>query len=438
MSLPRSFLDRFAISRSVVATIAGLGACCVAACTPVSREHPLAAEVRLAPRADFPVYDGDAAIDPLTGHVRARWRISFVQQGRQADTARLLLNGGFTVSSVTGPAVMSYSSAIVSGDRLVTVLLSPRARGAATSLEIAYDGVLVAPGDSINGISSTWIELSLDSYWHPVFDDYGQRITGTARLTLPRAFRVAGSGTFARVADSTLVLTDRVPLLDLPFSGSPEMESADSLGTHVEYVGARTSLVGRLLATTESCSAYLNGLYGKPDSLPVRTMVLAPRTGPGYARKNYIVITQVDTSSVGLSRFVCHELAHYWSLRANSSGPENWLNEGFAEFISAQFVRATFGAKAYNEIVTQWRTQSERQPAVWTPTSTRRPSAGISYRKAPFLLTQLEARAGPERMQRILTRYMTEAVTTTSALLDVVRAESGEETATWFRDLLGR
>jgi hypothetical protein len=384
------------------------------------------------------VYDGDVAIDPGTGRVRARWRIDFVRQGRQADTLRVILNGGFTVTDVGGLGVTSSSSTLNDGNRVVTVPLAPHGRGDASWLGLAYEGVIAPPTDGINGISPNWVELSLDSFWQPIFDDFGQSITGRVRITLPPHFVLAASGSFERVGDSTLILTSRVPLHDIAFSGSPSLVSADSVGTRVFYTGERKPIVGRLLATTEACSAYLNGLYGVREAIPPRSMVLAPRIGPGYARKNYIVVTQIDTAPVGVSRFVCHELAHFWSNRANSSGPDNWLNEGFAEFVSGQFVRATLGSSAYESIVTQWRTVGAGQPAVWTPTSTRRPAMLVSYRKAPYLLTQLESHVGTELMQRILTRYMTEPVRTTTELLAEVEQVAGKDAEVWFRDLLAR
>jgi hypothetical protein len=237
--------------------------------------------------------------------------------------------------------------------------------------------------------------------------------------------------------NGTITIDARVPLIDLPFSASPALTSQASGGTRVYFTGLKPALVEPVLRTSEDCASYLNGLYGSADSLPARTMVLAPRTGPGYARKNYIVITNVDTTRVGLARFVCHELAHFWSIGANSGGPDNWLNEGFAEFISAQYVRTRISAAAYDTIVTQWRTMGERQPPVWTDTATRRPSAMISYRKAPYLLTQLEARIGAEKMQRALGRYMTESIRTTPELLTMIGQVTDSATAGWFRDLLG-
>lgn len=143
-------------------------------------------------------------------------------------------------------------------------------------------------------------------------------------------------------------------------------------------------------------------------------LVLAPRTGPAYARRNYIVLTNAASAPPAVLRgYICHEFSHFWSIAANSSGPENWLNEGMAEYVSSRYVRSTFGQAAYDSIVVRWRSMCAGQPPIWTPQSTRRPSAMVSYREAPYLLSRLEERIGRDRMDEFLRRYMVQRIRTT-------------------------
>jgi aminopeptidase N len=197
--------------------------------------------------------------------------------------------------------------------------------------------------------------------------------------------------------------------------------------------------VGRVLQTAAACAAYLDERYGAREKLPHVKIVLAPRNGPGYARTNYIVITDVaKLPPDALSRFLCHELAHFWSSGAIASGPENWLNEAFAEFVALRYVRSVHGQEAFDRIMNQFRTISEKQPAVWTPTGTARPSGMVAYRKAPYLLHRLEERLGTEVMDRILARRMSERVTTTRTLLTLVAEVAGREHSDWFASELGK
>ncbi|HJQ26022.1 MAG TPA: M1 family aminopeptidase, partial [Blastocatellia bacterium] len=168
--------------------------------------------------------------------------------------------------------------------------------------------------------------------------------------------------------------------------------------------------------------------------LPAVRLVLAPRSGPGYARRNYIALTDAGAvPPAALGGYICHEFAHFWSSAANSSGPENWLNEAMAEYVSSRYVRATFGQAQYDSVVARWQKMSAGQPPIWTPESTRRPSAQVSYRKAPFLLSRLEERIGAQKMDQFLQRYMVHRIPTTAQLLAALDDVAGPETAAWFR-----
>jgi aminopeptidase N len=357
---------------------------------------------------------------------------------RYTDSASFLLNDGLAISRIGGRDVLGYSEGKpADGMRRVVVRFAKRAAAdSVTEIELTYAGVLNLPSDSINSVRPQWVELGLDSFWHPVFEDFTQSITASVRLEMPPEFTVVASGGVEKTG-GTFTLTNHIPLIDIAFAAAPGFQRADAKRVSVYHVGAPPDMVSKVLETTSSCGAYLDKNYGAKSPLPHVKMVLAPRGGPGYARKNYIVITATaDIAPVPLQRYVCHELAHHWSAGAVSSGPENWLNEAFAEFVSARYVRSVSGADAYATIVAQWREQSEGQPPVWKPDLVRRPTARTAYRKAPYLLSRLEERVGTAAMDRILVRFMTEPLRTTPAVLEMIGQVAGAEVATWFREQL--
>ncbi len=235
------------------------------------------------------------------------------------------------------------------------------------------------------------------------------------------------------------MLTTGIPLIDIAFSASPSFSHTDAPNTSVFWTRPDSPTVARVLESAESCRRYLNTRYGASDSLPSTRLVLAPRTGPAYARRNYIVLTDAaSTPAPALGGYICHEFAHFWSSAANSSGPENWLNEAMAEYVSARYVRAIFGQAQYDSVVARWQRMSAGQPPIWTPQAVRRPSAQVAYRKAPFLLSRLETRIGADKMERFLQRYMVERIRTTPELVAALEDIAGPETASWFREELAR
>jgi hypothetical protein len=414
----------------------GLAAVLASGCA--RRPHALAGPLP-AVRSGIASYDGVVKIDPNAGAIDARWRIAVSAEALRGDSATFLLNEGLAVSRLGGADVVGYSRTTESGTAHLTVRFAPAVRTrAVATMEIAYAGRPVFSEDSINGIRPNWVELGLDSYWHPVVEGLTQSIVARVRIVLPPPWTLVASGQVARHGD-TLALANDVPLIDVALSASPAFRRDGDAQVGVHSTGREAALVPKVLATARSCKRYLDARYGVSTPLPPAEIVIAPRGGPGYARKNYIVITRVaDTATVALQRFLCHELAHFWSSGAVAAGPENWLNEAFAEFVSARYVREVSGEAAYQGIVANWRERAGNTPPIWTPAATKRPGPRVAYGKAPLLLHRLEERVGTPTMDRILARFMTEPIRTTERLLAMVGEVAGGDTAGWLRDELAR
>lgn len=389
--------------------------------------------------ADVAAYDGDVAIDPQSQKLRARWSILFLADSATTDSVVFLLNRGLVVSRVSGHSVVGYAARPRDEEQTITVRFAPRlAVGTEGRIDLEYAGVVVFGSDSINRIASTWVELGLDSYWFPLFADYGKRINAHLQIDLLPGWNAVASGSITRNGNR-LALASGIPLIDIAFAASPVFSRSDGPNSSVFWVHADSATVERVLKTAESCRRYLNDRYGNSDSLPAVRLVLAPRTGPAYARRNYIVLTDAASAPAPiLGGYICHEFAHFWSSAANSSGPENWLNEGMAEYVSSRYVRATYGQARYDSTVARWQRMSAGQPAIWTPQYTRRPSAQVAYRKAPFLLSRLEERIGANKMDRFLQRYMVERIRTTPQLIAALEDVAGVEAALWFSAELAR
>lgn len=392
-----------------------------------------------ATSADVAVYNGDVEIDPQSQKLSARWSIRFLADSASTDSVVFLLNRGLALSRVSGLNVAGYAARPGEDEQAVTLRFAPHlAVGREGRIDLEYAGTPVFGSDSINRIAPTWVELGLDSFWFPLFAGYNKRITAKVEIGLPSGWSAVASGNITHHGNR-LELVTGIPLIDIAFSASPAFRHADTRSSSVFRVRADSSTVTRVLETAESCRRYLNDKYGSSDSLPAVRLVLAPRTGPAYARRNYIVLTEVASAPAPvLGGYLCHEFAHFWSSGANSSGPENWLNEGMAEYVSSRYVRATYGQAQYDSIVRRWQGMSAGQPPIWTPQSTRRPSAVVAYRKAPFLLSRLEERIGAEKMDQFLQRYMKERIRTTPQLIAAIRDVAGAETASWFSAELAR
>ena len=407
------------------------GSACAHAGSPTSSASPSA-------RPGVAAYDGVVTIDPVRGTLRARWRIALAPTALVGDSAIFLLNDALVVARVAGPSVVGFDRTAKSDLQRIVVQFQAHARTRASNeVEIEYAGTPSFSSDSINGLRRDWVELGLDSFWQPIIEGYAESVVARARIVLPSGWAMAASGRVTRAGD-TLVLSNDVPLIDVAFTAAPLLRRLAEGDVAVHYVDSADALVPKVQRTATSCARYLGARYGAAAPLPPVDIVVAPRGGPGYARKNYIVVTRVvDTATVALQRFVCHELAHYWSTGAVASGPENWINEALAEFVSARYVREASGDSAYHTVVASWRERSTNAPPIRTPGATARPGPRVSYAKAPLLLHRLEERVGTATMDRILVRYMGDpTLRTTERLAGMVGEVAGAETERWLRTQL--
>jgi hypothetical protein len=379
-------------------------------------------------------YQGAVSVAPASRRLEATWDIRLTELDAARDSVVFLLNAGFDLAEVTGAGVRSVNSRVEDDLREISIHFdTSRTISARRVIRIRYAGAPKFSTDSINSIGSTWAELALDSFWLPIMSDFAHTLTARIRLKLPADWQVASSGRVTRSSNGVEV-NQAVALVDVPFVASPQLQQFGDARVTIFHTGADSTRLAQVQRAATRCADHLDARFGGAYPLPPVSIVLAPRSGPGYARKNFIVITQLrDTASAPLTYFLCHEVSHFWSSGGNASGPENWINEGFAEYVAGREVGVQFGDAAFAKILGNWKSGAEGQPPVWNATLTKRPSERVAYRKAPALLAELEARIGSETMERFLRDVLRDRLGTTTEVLTVLRRDAGEETADWFR-----
>ncbi|MDP2497422.1 MAG: hypothetical protein Q8W44_05435 [Candidatus Palauibacterales bacterium] len=388
-----------------------------------------------------PVYRGTADVDLASGSVEARWTIRFVADSSRRERATFLLNRGVEVTRLTGSAVdtfrLRHFEQAPQFRRLTVDLDDVVEPGSTVVLNIAYGGQLRIPDGGINRIDSSWVELGADAGWHPLFLPLNRELRADVRVGLPDGWSVVASGSVSAV-DEGYRIRNTLGLPDIAFAASPAMDTASADRFTVYHRGADSLRVRRSLAAASWAASYLNRRFGRRDSLTSAKLVIAPRDGPSYARKNYLVsaLGSELPSERELIRHYCHELSHFWSTDAEPASPHNWLNESFAELVAGNCVRERHGAAAYDSVLTDWRSGAEGLPPVWTPGESGRPPARVSYDKGPLLLHRLEGRVGEETFDRFVTRYMVRRVETTPELLSILEEVAGEDARMWLVEAL--
>lgn len=395
-----------------------------------------------APMPGHPVYEATVRPDVEAGTLSAEWRYRFIVDERSAESVILLLSGHMDVERVAGDAVHGHRvepfAGIPEWNQVVVELDSTVRTGEEVEVTIAYSGTPSFPPSGINSLTAAWVELNVDSGWHPFFATFDQLMTGVLRVQLPAHWGVVASGD-SEFDGGVHVVRNAVPQLDVAFSAAPALDSLPAQGFTIFHRDADSVRVATALETATACAAYLNERYGDEEPLSDVRLVLVDRASSAYSRKNYITLSQFDPQdSVATSRFICHELAHRWSWGAGPLGPDHWLTEGFAEYVAARFVRHRFGEATFDSLIARWDERSRAMGPVWTPDMQGRGPDLLLYRKAPVVLSRLEERIGPAMFDRFLERYMTGPSRTTPELLDDLEEIAGVEARAALVGELGR
>lgn len=388
-------------------------------------------------------YQADAHIDVAAGTIEVAATLHLPVQAAVRDTIQLLLNRGLTIHELSGEDVRSHRAApfelVPSWNRITIELNEPLAPGSIRTLRIRYGGRLDLPPNGSNGVLPGRVELGLDSQWFPTPARLDHELEGELRLSLPQGWQVVASGGTVRSDGNDQVIRTVVPQIDVAFFATTALRQVKGKRFTVFYNRAADHTVAATLDAVESCVAYLDARFGSRNPFPGGQVVIADRPGTGYARKNYIVLSDAGLDSTrSLHNFACHEISHYWTSLTAAMTADYWLSETMAEYAAAMYLREKDSQAAFDRRRAIWEEGGRSAGPVWTPAMTERQSSQVAYRRGPLLLAQLEERIGPEQFGRFIDGYLVQGIHTTAPLLDHLAAVAGEESAAWFRAELAR
>lgn len=383
-------------------------------------------------------YDGDVKIYPASGIIEAELQIDLPHAG---DNVAFLLSSAFVIDAIEGPDVRAYGSEVMAPgaawDR-VTVQLNPGRESPRTKLRFAYSGAPTMPENGINQISRDWIELSVDSAWHPIIETLDQQFVVDLRFDAPNGERwsFVGSGNAQRTPGGWHYIND-VLQADIAFVLAQDLSQTQKDGFTVYHRSESSDDIETVLSAAAACREYLDARYGAERRLPDGRFVVPDREEGGYARKNFVALTRIaGRNDVQLTEFLCHELAHFWSSGAEPLTVENWLNESFAVFMAALAVREMYGVESFTRLLEDWKDRSQGQGSIWTIGNQKRRSYEVNYKKGPLALHRLMQRIGHGAMARLLVEYANRPVNTTPDLLQTLEGVADPGARRWFTAVL--
>jgi hypothetical protein len=396
-------------------------------------------------------YSLNVRLDPSSSRIDAKARI------RHAPGMCFYLNGDLTIRSITANGrslpfhrlpeeVLPYSVG-------TAVLIEEEFQG---DIHLEYGGTLTQVINGVNMVQADLVELALYAAWYPAFAG-GPLFEYELQVGIPQNYLSTGNG----VVDRQVGNGDRHlrrwrspgPCSDIVLIASPYLRSAnrEHLGTRIEaffrkipeeYIAAKgDSLVKAVRRLSE--------LYGPPQITGLLRYVYSPRDGWGYSRMPLIVVPEDYALSIldqafGQARDLhgaCHELAHFWWMIADTSTPDDWINEGLAEY-SAFRLSEEFHGEAFADILVQEYREHAGASQTGTPIVATTGSSDDRYvnryEKTALIYIEARRRYGQESLDHLFRALYTMFAGTRGATTDRFLEEAERQLGSEARDFLHR
>jgi hypothetical protein len=331
--------------------------------------------------------------------------------------------------------------------------------GEVEQLQISYRGKLAEPVSGINMINADLVELAYYATWYPVFQNVIGGYTFEMDVELPAAFQSTTNGLLQARREEGGRTRSRWrsygPVGDVVLVASPHLSyaqsEADMLRIEMYSYRLPAEAMDALLAGMIDGVARLSDWYGAPRVPGLLRFVYSPRHGWDYSRAPLFIVSE-DRAREQLAapggeprvfHSNCHEMAHFWWAIADTSTPDDWINEGLAEFSAFRLSRERYGEERAAQLLETYRSHA-RQSATETPiaeTETESPDRQVNrYEKTTLMFLAAQQRFGQAPLDqlcaRLFARFGTTGGATTNRFLEEAEACMGQAAAAFFREHL--
>ncbi len=382
---------------------------------------------------------------------------------QQPPSSRFYLQKGFTLrqATVEGRAVKFHtdSSAARSmfaqlGTPTVVEAENPR------QLYLKYDGEIKEAIWECNMMGPDLVELALYSAWFPLFEGW-KEFSFEMEANTPASYQATTNSQLQKqwkeLGRTVTSWTSYAPGIDMVLFASPRLHEqkggSKDFQAEVYYDRLSPDVMKTMLERLLKAKERLSSLYGPPQVKGMLRLVYSPRNGQGYSRIPLIIVSEERTKQ-SLSeqlgeardfRHNCHELAHFWWILADPNTPDDWINEGLAEFSAFRISEEIFG-KGFAEMrlgdYRQNASESKTSEAI-AETEQSSPDREVNrYDKTALMFLEAQRRFGAEPLDKVLRalylRFAGNHQATTALFLDEVERQMGKEAQTFFHETLYR
>ncbi|HMQ05769.1 MAG TPA: M1 family aminopeptidase [Saprospiraceae bacterium] len=370
----------------------------------------------------LPFYDVKAGIMLETGTIEIDLKMTIPYHEIHDKTISFLLSSAAKISSIGGSQLKEYHiNEAGPGINIYTFQFDSDIESV-TSIELSY--TLTIPDDhQVNRISNEWIELNVDSFWHPVMTTF-PRFHYSLELYLDHSFQILTGDKISSSEDTPNLrsIHSGFPRFDISFASAQNFHSIEGKYARVYSINEDPGTLDSLLLLADQALEFLLEYTGMiKDFESKRIVVVSPRKEVGYARENYVVLSKIEGMDIiNLSIFLAHEFSHYWFSNTNPNTPDYWLDEAFAEFCAMIFTRQTFGQQAYDDNLKNKKQHVKADPNTLASYENR-PSHVALYYTGPIILHHFENYLGRDNFQLLIREMIAHIISTTDSLMVLIR-----------------
>ena len=393
-------------------------------------------------------YSGRVSLYPA-GSLRAQLSINFTAAEEDMKSVELYLNDGLQITALKCALCRSFKAdrarkgALPGFDfsmPLVATFRRPLRRNQSVRFEIEYRGRPTPPSEDSNRFSPKWVELNLESLWFPL--EAGERaFRSDLRIELPADYGFTANGEVGG-ASGHWHLQQRAGSDDIVLVAAPHLhrQAVRSNGlTFTLYSGDETSpqQSQQIAAIAERMLRMFGQWFGQAAQKSM-SLVLNPRREVSYSRVGFISLNMPAGSDADNHFYstLSHEIAHFWWRGAPTDTWENWLNEGFAEYSSLMYARATRGEQEFQERIAGLRERTKNRPPIWGLDRHSRDAYPVLYLKGALCLYELEQRVGRQQFLKVLAAFAPQSAKSTQKFLQLLKEQvSGQASEDFERSL---
>lgn len=329
---------------------------------------------------------------------------------------------------------------------------------------IHYSGKIIPENfpktvSSINMISKDLTELSNYIDWYPKLKNY-RPFKYILKVGLPGEFVTITTGRLIEEAENNgrkiTLWQSTEPQNGITLVSAPGIKSSiiTGKGSRIEIYYNKLpgsyidSMKNNLLRSVE----LLTSIFGSSGNENVIRLFYSPRSAGAYSRAPLILVSESYALEQRGHRFGAardfhlntHEIAHLWS-KADPDTPDDWLNEGLAEFPALMISEEIFGKDFKEMMVNEYRNlagNSQTETSIMN-TENDSPDREINrYFKPTLLFEETRQKYGTDLMNAFLkqlyTRFSELDGASTPLFLEVCGSCLGEEARLYFSEALSR